>query len=364
MKILMTADAVGGVWTYALELARALRAFDTEVCIATMGPRPDLDQVAAAAALDNVTLFSGDYRLEWMEDPWRDVEAAGEWLLELEQQCTPDIVQINGYAHAALPFSAPIVLVAHSCVYSWWRAVHGPLPPSQWDEYGRRVTTGLNAADVVVAPSNAMARALRACYDLRRAATVIPNGRAASPFAPAEKRNVIMAAGRVWDEAKNLRTLMDAAPRLSWPVRIAGPDTAPDGTRIAAPSVDMLGRLSGHDLADALGNTAVFVHPALYEPFGLGVVEAALCGCALVLSDIASLRENWDRAALFVPPRDTDALVAAIEYLIAFDDERNTLARRARDRALLFAPERMARAYMDLYNRLAPRRTTRLACAS
>jgi len=242
--------------------------------------------------------------------------------------------------------------------------VHGPLPPSQWDEYGRRVTTGLSAADIVVAPSVAMARALRACYDLRRAATVIPNGRAAGPFAPAKKRNVIMAAGRVWDEAKNLRTLMDAAPRLSWPVRIAGPDTAPDGTRIAAPSVDLLGRLNGHDLADALGKAAVFVHPALYEPFGLGVVEAALCGCALVLSDIASLRENWDRAALFVPPRDTDALVDAIEHLIAFDNKRNTLARRARDRALLFAPERMARAYMDLYKRLATRRTTRLACAS
>lgn len=43
----------------------------------------------------------------------------------------------------------------------------------------------------------------------------------------------------------------------------------------------------------------IYVHPALCEPFGLAVVEAAQAGCALVLSEIAPLRENWEGAALF-----------------------------------------------------------------
>ncbi|MFN7117439.1 MAG: hypothetical protein ACK4TA_11615 [Saprospiraceae bacterium] len=35
--ILMTADTLGGVWTYALELAQGLQSFDIQVHLATMG---------------------------------------------------------------------------------------------------------------------------------------------------------------------------------------------------------------------------------------------------------------------------------------------------------------------------------------
>jgi len=364
MKILMTADAVGGVWTYTLELARSLRAFDAEVFIATMGPRPSPQQTEAATTIGNVSLFVSEYRLEWMEDPWRDIDAAGESLLGIEQKCKPDIVHINGYAHAALPFRAPTVLVAHSCVFSWWQAVHAAWPPASWDEYEWRVTRGLDAAAAVVAPSMTMLRALRMCYGYESPGRVIPNARSIDTFAPADKKDLVMAAGRVWDEGKNLGVLMAAADRLSWPVHIAGPDTAPDGTRITSPAVVMLGHLAEPALANALAQAAIFVHPAVYEPFGLSVLEAALSGCALVLSDIASLRENWDGAAVFVPPRDEDALAHAVEYLIGLADERRALARRARDRALLFAPERMGRAYMNLYQRLTTSRAAGLACAS
>ena len=31
---------------------------------------------------------------------------------------------LNAYVHAALPFGRPVLVVAHSCVTSWWRAVH------------------------------------------------------------------------------------------------------------------------------------------------------------------------------------------------------------------------------------------------
>jgi hypothetical protein len=36
-RILMTADTIGGVWTYALELAQALQSYDIELVLATMG---------------------------------------------------------------------------------------------------------------------------------------------------------------------------------------------------------------------------------------------------------------------------------------------------------------------------------------
>ena len=49
MKILMTADAVGGVWTYALDLAVGLAPRGVEVVLAVLGPAPSPRQRAAAA---------------------------------------------------------------------------------------------------------------------------------------------------------------------------------------------------------------------------------------------------------------------------------------------------------------------------
>jgi len=106
-RVLMTADTVGGVWTYALELARALAPHGVEIHLATMGREPDEGQRAQAAALPNVRLHASDFRLEWMEEPWEDVARAGDWLLALERVLAPDLVHLNGYAHGAMPWRAP-----------------------------------------------------------------------------------------------------------------------------------------------------------------------------------------------------------------------------------------------------------------
>ena len=59
----------------------------------------------------NVRLFESAYRLEWMEDPWDDVERAGDWLLEIAAR-GPDIIHLNGYSHAVLAWNAPVLVVA------------------------------------------------------------------------------------------------------------------------------------------------------------------------------------------------------------------------------------------------------------
>src|SRR5688500_2824741 len=104
MKLLLTTDTVGGVWTYAIELARALLPHGVEVALATMGAPLRPDQRWQADSLANVTVHESTFKLEWMPDPWDDVGRAGEWLLELESQFRPDVVHLNGYAHAVLAF--------------------------------------------------------------------------------------------------------------------------------------------------------------------------------------------------------------------------------------------------------------------
>ncbi len=340
MRILMTTDTVGGVWGYAVQLARAVAPAGVAVTLAAVGRASD-GQRAEAAGL---SLVEADFKLEWMDDPWADVAASGAWLLGLERQLRPDVVHLNGYAHARLPFAAPTVVVGHSCVGSWWQAVHGEPAPA--GRYHAEVTAGLHAATAVVAPTRAMLAELDRLYGSTPDANVIHNGRDADDFRPSTKRPFVLAAGRLWDEAKNLATLRRAAVGLPWPVRVAGDGGAGGG-------VELLGRLDAVAMAGQFAAASIYCLPARYEPFGLSILEAALSGCALVLGDIPTLRELWDGAAVFVPPTDADAVHAALRRLIADPAERADLARRARDRGARYGVAPMSAAYLALYRRLA-----------
>ncbi len=355
MKLLMTADTVGGVWTYAMELCRALAPRDVSVALATRGAPLSPSQRSEAAALDNVELVESTLKLEWMEAPWDDVRRASEWLLELEARLAPDLVHLNDYAHGALPFRAPVLVVGHSCVRSWFRAVRGEEAPGEWDRYGEEVLRGVRGADVVVAPSRAMLESLAADYGPILSGRVIHNARSPVLFRPGAKEPFVFAAGRLWDEAKNLSALDEVAARLPWPVYVAGDCTSPDGGAVSHQSVQALGRLSPDALAGWLGRASIYALPAKYEPFGLSVLEAALSGCALVLGDIASLRELWDGAAEFVAPDDREALRERIAALAADVSRRNALARAAQERARAYSPQRMATQYLTVYRELLAR---------
>jgi len=354
LRVLMTADTVGGVWRYALELADALIRAGHAVTLATMGRLPDRAQRREAAAIPGLALHASAFRLVWMDDPWRDVEAAGEWLLDLARAVRPDVVHVNDLGHAHLPWPAPVLAVVHSCVLSWWRAVHGSDAPPAWARYAGHVRRGLAAADLVVAPSRAMLEQAERLYGPLRASCVVANARSAPPPSALPRGAFVLSAGRLWDEAKNVAALAAVAPRLAWPVHVAGPLRAPDGARPAPPNVRLLGRLGARALRRQYARAPIYALPARYEPFGLSVLEAAQAGCALVLGDIASLRENWDGAAWFAPPDDTDALAAALTRLIADDALRARLGAQARARAAqdAFAPRTMAAAYAGAYARL------------
>lgn len=345
----MTTDAVGGVWSYTLRLAAALERYGVELTVAAMGPPASESQRADAAALRNVTLAESSFALEWMPDPWDDVSRAGDWLLGLA--AGHDVIHLNGYSLAARAWDAPVLVAAHSCVLSWWRAVHGTDAPAGWSRYREAVAAGVQAASLVVAPSRAMLDALVAHYGAARAACVIHNGTDPRHDTQGPRASFVLAAGRVWDAAKNIAAVERAAARLRWPVFVAG-DAGPEPPPVPA-GTWRLGPLGSDELAIWMSRAAIFAHPARYEPFGLCVLEAALSGCALVLGDIPSQRELWDGAAVFVPPEDERALGDALESLTADAGRRAALSRAARERASRYGVAAMARAYHAQYRALA-----------
>ena len=333
MKTLMTADASDGVWRYALTLAEALAPHDVEVVLATMGRVPDVQQRRAAARLPNVTLATSPYKLAWMDQPWSDVQAAGEWLLELEAMVEPDVIHLNGYAHAGLPWNGPTVLVAHSCVLAWWRAVLGVDAPASWNRYRTALREGVNAAEMVVTPSRTILADLeRECGPLPHA-RVIPNGSDPEHFWSAPKESFVLSAGRLWDDAKNVAVLDRAAPHVPWPIYVVGDRRHPDGTTRVYRHARVLEAMAPEVLGAWMASAAIYAQPARYEPFGLSTLEAALSGCALVLGDIDGLREHWNAAAVFVPPADDEAIASALTDLIRQPGRRLRLARAARARA-------------------------------
>jgi glycosyltransferase involved in cell wall biosynthesis len=337
MRILLAADIVGGVRTFVRELVGELAARDVEVHLALLG-------TGAAGEFERLGARScqiRNLRLEWMEDPWADVEATAAWVEELCGHHGPDVLHMNTFAPAR-PEGVPLLLTVHSCVLTWWRAVRGCEAPAAWDRYRR-----LARADVLTTPTRALLHDLGTVYGRLPRAVVVPNGRTPpAPGAPrAERERLVLSVGRLWDEAKNVRLLARAAPAINGRVAVIGPGPAPEG-------VESLGVHRHSAVLRWLTRAAVFAEPARYEPFGLATLEAALCGCALVLGDIPSLREVWGDAASFVAPDDQEALAAAVNQLLADPSRRGLAARAGYAAARRYSPAPMADAYLDAYRQL------------
>lgn len=349
----MTADTVGGVWTYALELIDALAEHNVDVTLAAMGAPLRPDQRRELRASKTRRAYAETYALEWMQDPWRDVDQAADWLLGIADDVDPDVVHLNGYAHAALPWKAPVIVVGHSDVLSWHEAVRGTPAGVTWARYRGAVERGLADAELLVAPTHAMLDELVRLYAPPCPVQVVPNGsRRRSLRRP--KEDVVLAAGRLWDDAKNVQALVRVAPRLPWRVVLAGEGSFGCG-------VEALGRLTRDELDRAVAAASIFAEPARYEPFGLAALEAGAAGCALVLGDIPSLREVWGDAAVFVAPDDDDELERALRSLIDDARLRAEYADRARRRARTYTPQRMASGYLAAYTRVLRRQPVEAA---
>ncbi|ATB28897.1 glycosyltransferase family 4 protein [Melittangium boletus] len=339
-RVMMTTTPVGSVWTYALELSRALAERGVRVELATLGAPLSAAQWMEAREVPGLGLHEGQ---DWHEGADEDA-----WLLDLEARLSPDVVHLNDHARGALAWRAPTLVMLHTCPLVWWDAVMGGPAPERYARYRQEAARGLRGAGCVVAPSMAMLSAAERLHGPFGATRVIPHARRAESFLPDAKESFVLAAGRDWDEAGNLAVLEAIAPRLPFPVRIAGETSRGSSSR-------SLGTLRPWELAGWMARAAVYAMPARYEPFGLSALEAALAGCALVLGDIPSLREVWGDAALFVHPDDEDGLAAALRWLMLHPSERECRAGRARSRALSFTPRRMVDAYLDVYTALSVR---------
>lgn len=345
--ILMSVDAVGGVWRYAMELARALSRHRYRVVFAGLGPGPDRAQEMEARQLGGLVWL--DEPLDWMVDRPEQLANVGPALSALAQECGADLLHLNLPSQAVgLSTGLPIVTVAHSCLPTWWSAVKKTLLPKDWQWHLRMNRAGFDASHAVLAPSASHALALTDCYGRIDGLEVVHNAVAASQ--PRGRRvPMIFAAGRWWDEGKSGKVLAAAAPLVEWPVVMAGAFKGPDGQRLELDGVCKLGPVAHNQVLDHMRCATIVVSPSIYEPFGLAALEGASCGAALLLSDIPTYRELWDGAAAFFDPSDPEDLAAKAGSLIGDPQLRATLASSALARSRSFTPEVQAKAMDAIY---------------
>src|SRR5690606_17349537 len=195
IKILMTTDTLGGVWTYSLELCKALEKYNVQIYLVAMGRWPSESQQQRVSRLKNVILYKSDYKMEWMQDPWEDVKQANKWINTIYHTVLPDIIHLNNYSSIRKQWEVPIVTVFHSCVITWWEAVKGEKTPLQWEKYKQLVKTALNTSDIVVRPTKSILEKAIKTHHITTQTKVIPNGRNIGEYKINEKENFILCTG-------------------------------------------------------------------------------------------------------------------------------------------------------------------------
>ncbi len=363
MHVLVTADTVGGVWTYARELVTGLVRRGVRVTLVSFGEIPTQSQTEWLDGLQNVDFRPTAFRLEWMQDAEQDLAASSEYLHSVIEDVKPELLHLNQYCYGSLPGSVPRVVVAHSDVVSWWVAVHGEEPrETKWLRWYRdTLVRGLNRADAVVAPSHWMLEAVATHHAHPANGSVIYNGRNPMLFNPhMTKEDMAVSVGRLWDSGKQVSLL--AQNDHSLPVFILGSEQHPDaqfrselaagGTRA---SVHFRGPQSEAQIRHYFGRASLYVATSRYEPFGLAPVEAALSRCAIVANDIPAFHEIWGDTVCYFRYNDAQSLQQAIARLHHDRQLRLTYANMAYFRAKQnYTADRMVDDYMALYRSLVP----------
>jgi glycosyltransferase involved in cell wall biosynthesis len=163
--------------------------------------------------------------------------------------------------------------------------------------------------------------------------------------------------------AKNLRTLFDAyrllpsAVRREMPLVLACQMEEGDADKVRGwarergieADLRLTGLVSDEELAALYNGAMLYVHPSLYEGFGLPVLEAMRCGAAVIAASSSSLPEVVGDAGALFDPADPAALARVIEELRDDPGRRREMGERALAQAARFRPEDLGRETLTAY---------------
>lgn len=100
-----------------------------------------------------------------------------------------------------------------------------------------------------------------------------------------------------------------------------------------------------------INGAIALVFPSLWEGFGFPVLEAMACGTPVITSNISSMPEVTQDAALLVDPYNTDEISAAMQEIANSAQMRSHLSQLGLTRASQFSWEKAGRATAEVLSR-------------
>ena len=264
----------------------------------------------------------------------------------------PAVVHTHSYVlRYAWPVStAPIVHTVHN------------LANRETDRFGRWLhRLAMRRGVRSVAISQQVACSFRAVYG-KDADAVIPNGvDLAAPRRDWRRANgfsqddiLVVSVARL-DPQKNPLLLIDALPDGPRCHLLLAGDGAllQAARRKAGPRVHFLGVRP--DIPDLLAACDIFALASDYEGLPVAVIEAMAAGLPVVATEVGGVPELVEHEAtgLLVPPRDREALSAALSTLVCDPVRRRSYGTLARERARHFSAARMIESYAALFEMIA-----------
>lgn len=219
-------------------------------------------------------------------------------------------------------------------------AAAGRIRP-RWDarllDFRAAVRFLLETAAVLLPNSRAELEVLEQRFGVRRPAVIVPNAADTDTFTPGpesdeDARSGVICVGRI-EPRKNQLALIEALRETGLPLTLVGAAGAlyrryARRCRLAAPaSVRFLDWADPPELARLYRSARVHACVSWYETPGLASLEAALCGCRLVVTPGGCTREYFGDQAFYARPDDHDSIRAAIQAACAAPPDR-TLAQR------------------------------------
>ncbi len=101
-------------------------------------------------------------------------------------------------------------------------------------------------------------------------------------------------------------------------------------------NVIFTGFVSDFELSSLYKKCNFFIYPSLYEGFGIPPLEAMKNDCAVIVSDIPSLKEVCSNAAIYVNPFDTESIKNGMLKIIGDSVLKEELKRKGSLRSEFF----------------------------
>jgi len=281
-----------------------------------------------------------------------------------------------------LPATVSAVVTIHDVV---WRMYPATMTRFNWVVHSLLVEPSVRKARAVMVPSMSTARDVERFLGVSASKIRLATHGVSPNFQPQEvglaaesmarkygiAKEYILTVGTV-EPRKNLVTLMEAMKifrketALSHQLVIAGGRgwkqqyiaSSLQRWGLTASDVRFLDFVPDEDLALLYAGAAVFVFPSLYEGFGLPLVEAMACGVPVVASNVSSIPEVVQDAAILVPPRDARQFAQSIAAMISDAALRSSLIAKGLERARTFCWSEAAKQVLDLFTGLSPGPTT------